>query len=128
MARARGGAIATLADHSAALYRPCSYFRVGIADVSRKSEADVRLLWGRTRIAWVNGSNKPKMPQQRHPVSTMASAICSSGLPVGQRRPAGRTVKVRLGPRCNPAAHRFSDEGGKTVAASRENSLTHSAP
>ena len=42
MVRAGGGAASTLADRSAALYRPCSYFRVGIADVSRKSEADVR--------------------------------------------------------------------------------------
>jgi hypothetical protein len=47
MVRDGGGAASTLADRSAALYRPCSYFRVGIADVSRKSEADVRLLRAR---------------------------------------------------------------------------------
>jgi hypothetical protein len=41
MVRAGGEAASTFADRSAALYRPRSYFRVGIADVSRKSEADV---------------------------------------------------------------------------------------
>jgi hypothetical protein len=44
MVRAGGGAALTLADRPAALYRLRSYFRVGIADVRRKSEADVRLL------------------------------------------------------------------------------------
>jgi hypothetical protein len=36
----------TFADRYAALYRPYSYFRVGLADVSRKSLADTRLLRG----------------------------------------------------------------------------------
>ena len=44
MVRAGGGATSTLADRSAALYRSCSDFRVGIADVNRKSEADAQAL------------------------------------------------------------------------------------
>jgi hypothetical protein len=68
----------TLADRSAALYRPCSYFRVGIADVSRKSEADVRPL--RARHA-ARAASPQWSAQGRTPITQGNSEIKANGTP-----------------------------------------------
>ena len=86
MVRAIEGQASTLADRPPALYRPCSYFRVGLADVRRKSEADTER--APCRAHGVDSIECPGPDSNRHDAfrhRRILSPLCLPVSPPGQR-------------------------------------------